>query len=89
MITPDNTYSITDLKRKTRKILNQLKETNEPIYVMDRSTPTAVMVEVKTYNELYTAYEDILDAQQIANTTKEDLNNALPFEDFFASIEDK
>ena len=79
MITPDNTYSITDLKRKTRKILNQLKETNEPIYVMDRSTPTAVMVEVRSYSKLIERIEDLEDMREMENV---DLNGAVPLEEY-------
>jgi len=79
MITKETTFSLTDLKRNTRKVINKAKESNLPLYIMDRSKPLGVFLNLEYYNNMAESLEDLIDIELIRNTPLDDLT---PLEDF-------
>lgn len=61
MLDPKNVLSVTELKRKTSKVLEQVRKTKEPVYIMSRSKPKAVLIDLEKYNSLEEALEDLED----------------------------
>ncbi|OGY26270.1 MAG: hypothetical protein A2Z24_02010 [Candidatus Woykebacteria bacterium RBG_16_44_10] len=61
MLDPKNVLSVTELKTKTSKVLEQVRKTKEPVYIMSRSKPKAVLIDLEKYNSLEEALEDLED----------------------------
>lgn len=59
-----NTVSITDLKQNTADVVKRVK-TGEPLVVMQRSEPAAVLVDPDYYELLEEALEDLEDLRDI------------------------
>ena len=66
-----NTVSITDLKQNTAKVVKKVKESGEPVMVLQRSEVAAVMVDPKYYQKLEQALEDLDDLQVIEDRKNE------------------
>lgn len=66
-----NTVSITDLKQNTASVIKKVKESGEPVVVLQRSEVAAVMVDPKYYQRLEQALEDIADLQAIEERKNE------------------
>ncbi len=45
----DDIHSVTDLKRKTREILNQVRETGRPVVLTVNGRADAVLMDVRTF----------------------------------------
>ncbi len=60
-----NTVSITDLKQNTANVVKKMKESGRPLVIMQRSEPTAVLVDPDYYQLLEEALEDIEDLRDI------------------------
>lgn len=67
MDTSMDTFSITDLRHKTLKILKQLNQ-KEIVYLFRRSKPEAALVSLNYLNALQEAYEDYLDILEYDRT---------------------
>ena len=68
MLDPKNVFSVTELKRKTSKVLEQVKKTKEPVYIISRSKPEAVVLDLEKYNsveEKLGDLEDILAVEEV------------------------
>jgi len=67
---PKDMYSLTDLRKKTKKIVDSVKDGDDPILLIDRSKPFAVIVKAQRYEELVSDYEDLLDAHTLLSFDK-------------------
>lgn len=56
MITLNNISSISDLRFKTKKVIN--KAAIAPVFLFNRSTPTSVIISFEKYQEMTDALED-------------------------------
>jgi len=61
MLDPKNAFSVTELKRKTSKVLEQVKKTKEPVYIISHSKPEAVVLDLEKYNAVEKTLEDLED----------------------------
>ena len=75
-----NTVSITDLKQKTAEVVKKVKTSGEPVVVMQRSEPAAVLIDPQYYKTLEEALEDIGDLKAIEERKNEP---TVPFDDYF------
>ena len=69
MYTQNNTYSITDLRQKTSKLLKDAEEKGF-IYVLHRSKVKAALVDVSYLAALQQSHEDYLDMLEYDQTIK-------------------
>lgn len=60
-----NTVSITDLKQNTADVVKKMKSSGQPVVVLQRSEPTAVLVDPNYYDMLERALEDLEDLRDI------------------------
>lgn len=67
MYTLNNTFSVTDLRQKTTKILKEIKETGFA-YVLNRSKTEAALVDIDYLTALQEAYEDQVDIKEFKKT---------------------
>lgn len=66
----NNVGTISDMRLNPKGLLEKVK--NHPIYMFYRSRPKAVLVSVKDYNRLLTAYDDYLLALKVEKYAGED-----------------
>lgn len=71
MLDPKNILSVTELKRKTSKVLEQVRKTKEPVYIMSRSKPKAAVVDIKILKVLEEALEDLEDIRAFEKAKNE------------------
>ncbi len=71
MLDPKNVLSVTELKRKTSKVLERVSKTKEPIYIMSRSKPKAVLLDLERYNHIEEALEDLEDILAVEEVRNE------------------
>ena len=64
MLTKDNTFSITDLRHNTNKVLSAADEYNY-IYLLKHSRKESAIVNVEFLEFLMQAYEDYLDLIEV------------------------
>lgn len=74
-----NTVSITDLKQNTADVVKKVKSSGEPILVMQRSEPAAVLVDPEYYEVLEEALEDLEDLRDIELRKNEP---KIPFDEY-------
>lgn len=67
MITPLNTFSVTDLRHKTNKVLKAAENTGV-VYLVRRSKTEAAVVNLDYLAALQEAYEDYLDTLEFDQT---------------------
>lgn len=60
-----NTVSITDLKQKTSEVVKRVKLSGQPVVVIQRSEPAAVLIDPDYYQVLERALEDLEDLKAI------------------------
>ena len=60
-----NTVSITDLKQNTADVVKKMKSSGQPVVVLQRSEPAAVLVDPDYYEILEEALEDLEDLRDI------------------------
>lgn len=60
-----NTVSITDLKQNTADVVKKMKSSGQPVVVLQRSEPAAVLVDPDYYEILEAALEDLEDLRDI------------------------
>ncbi len=65
------TTSITNLKQNIASIINGVKTTNEPVVILQRSEPAAVIVDPTYYRILEEALEEKEDLRAIADRKNE------------------
>ena len=58
MIYTTKTASITDLRQDATSLIEKLHEAEEPLFILQHSEVSAVMLDPKTYEELVLAYQD-------------------------------
>ncbi|KKQ24090.1 MAG: hypothetical protein US40_C0011G0005 [Candidatus Roizmanbacteria bacterium GW2011_GWC2_37_13] len=56
MITLNNISTISDLRFKTKKVIN--KANTSPVFLFNRSTPTSVIISFEKYQEMTDTLED-------------------------------
>lgn len=61
------TFSVTDLRHKTSKILKEIKEKGY-VYIIQRSKTAAAIVDINYLNALKEVYEDYLDILEFDKT---------------------
>jgi len=57
LLDPPNIAGISSLQRQAKKILNQAKKENKPIFVTERSNISAVILSINTYKSLLKKYK--------------------------------
>lgn len=82
MITKENTLSVSELRTKTAKILEQVDGAEEPLYVFRRSEPAAVVLDIDYYNLLERSREDFLDAQELLSVSEKEVKKATSWKEF-------
>lgn len=60
-----NTVSITDLKQNTADVVKRVKTTGKPVVIIQRSEPSAVLVDTDYFQILERALEDLEDLRDI------------------------
>lgn len=70
MSTYNDTYSVTDLRHNTTKVLNDALEKGY-VYLIKNSKREAAIVDPKYLDALQEAYEDYLDTLEFDKTAKE------------------
>lgn len=75
-----NTTSITDLKQNTASVIKKIRSSGNPILVMRRSQPAAVLLDPEYYKMLEEALEDMADIKTIEERKNEP---AVPFAKYF------
>jgi prevent-host-death family protein len=63
--------SITDLRQNAASVLKRVKKTGEPITILQRSQPKAVIVDHDYFKALEEAYMDLTDAREAERAKKE------------------
>lgn len=71
MLDPKNVLSVTELKTNTAKVLERVSKTKEPIYIMSRSKPKAVLLDLEKYNHIEEALEDLEDILAVEEVRNE------------------
>ena len=69
MYTLNNTFSVTDLRQKTTKVLKEVKDTGFA-YLLNRSKTQAALVDIDYLTALQEAYEDQVDTAEFDKTIK-------------------
>ena len=67
MYTLNNTFSVTDLRQKTTKVLKEVKDTGFA-YLLNRSKTEAALVDIDYLTALQEAYEDQIDIKEYKET---------------------
>ena len=65
MLTEQNTFSISDLRKNTLEVLEKVEEMDEPITIFLHSRPVAVMMSLKTYKKNQTRQSDLDHARYV------------------------
>lgn len=65
------TVSITDLKQKPASVIAKMRSSGTPVVIIQRSEPTAVLVDLEYYKALEEALEDLEDLKAIEERKKE------------------
>lgn len=60
-----NTVSITDLKQNTADVVKKMKSSGQPVVVLQRSEPTAVLIDPDYYEILEKSLEELEDLKVI------------------------
>ncbi len=79
-----NTYSVTDLRQKTSKILNEVSNYGS-VNIMQNSKPKAVVISPQYLFALQEAYEDYLDILEFDETIN---LKRTPFKKVFEKIKE-
>ena len=66
-----DTVSITNLKQNTTGVLKKVKSSGNPVVVINRSEPAAVLLDLNHYRILEKALEDIEDLRAIEDRKNE------------------
>lgn len=61
--TDKNISSISDIRENTLGVLEQVEKQSQPMIVMHRNSPRAVLLSVQRYNQLMGLLEDYLDEE--------------------------
>ena len=69
MNTLTTTFSVTDLRHKTNKVLREACEKSY-VYLLRRSKPEAAIVDINYLTALQEAYEDYLDTLEFDKTIR-------------------
>jgi len=88
MITQKQIHSITDLRFKTKKVLEKAKK--EPVFLFHRHTPKGVLLSFESYQEILSQLEDYFDSIKAERYEKEDKSKVewIPFSEIKKIIND-
>lgn len=70
--TPSNTKTVSDMRQDPIGLLKSVEKSQGPNYIFYRSTPKAVILNIKEYQELLEALEDYQDSLIAQQYEKED-----------------
>lgn len=59
--TTEDIKTVTDLRENTIALLNSIQKKKDPVIIMHRNIPKAVMLSIKKYNRLIEMIEDSMD----------------------------
>jgi PHD/YefM family antitoxin component YafN of YafNO toxin-antitoxin module len=62
MLTSSNLKTITDMRENAVKLLTQARKSSNPLYILHRSKPQAVLLSLTQYNKLREMAEDHMDS---------------------------
>lgn len=74
--TNKNISSISDIRENTLGVLNQVEKLSQPMIVMHRNSPRAVLLSVQRYNQLMGLLEDYLDEELAVELEKKAKNSS-------------
>jgi len=74
---------ISDLRRKTSRLLQHTDESDEPVYITQYGRPKAVLLGYQAYERLMAQLEDVADLAAIRERADE---QARPFTEFLQEI---
>lgn len=83
MIYTTKTASITDLRQQATTLVKKLHEDEEPLFILQHSEVSAVLLDPKTYEELVQAYQDQRDYElgvEALNNKKEKVYTTKQFQ---------
>ncbi|MEK9178409.1 MAG: hypothetical protein AAB801_01355 [Patescibacteria group bacterium] len=69
MYTSNNTFSVTDLRKKTVKVLKEAKNSGF-VHLVNRSKTEAALVDIDYLRALQEAYEDMMDIKEYEETIR-------------------
>ena len=75
-----NTASVTELKQNTAGILKRIRSFGDPVVILQRSKPAAVLMDPDYYRLLEEALEDLEDLRAIEERKNEP---SIPFDSYF------
>ncbi|KKS79013.1 MAG: hypothetical protein UV54_C0044G0002 [Candidatus Beckwithbacteria bacterium GW2011_GWA2_43_10] len=61
--TDQNISSISDIRENILGVLDQVQKLSQPMIVMHRNSPRAVLLSIQRYNQLMSLLEDYLDEE--------------------------
>jgi prevent-host-death family protein len=65
------TFSISDLRKNTASVINNVHDTQEPAVILQRSKPKAMIVDYEYYQALEESVLDLSDAREAEKAKKE------------------
>lgn len=80
MIYTTKTASITDLRQQATSLLQQVHEDQTPLFILQNSQVSAVLLDPKTFNELVEAYQDRKDYELAADALSKKKEKTFSFE---------
>jgi hypothetical protein len=88
MINQNQIHSITDLRFKTKKVLEKAKK--GPIFLFHRHTPKGVLLSFESYQEILSQLEDYFDSIKAERYEKEEKSKVkwIPFSEIKKMIND-
>lgn len=60
--TEENVRTITDMRERALKLLQEVRSVRGPLYIFHRSKPKAVLLDIKEYQKLRDWIEDYFDS---------------------------
>ncbi|MFA4814845.1 MAG: type II toxin-antitoxin system prevent-host-death family antitoxin [Candidatus Gracilibacteria bacterium] len=67
MLTQENTFTISDLRKNTLKVLAKMYKSDEPITIFSNSKPVAVLMSIVMYTELQQDADSTFDSEKYSN----------------------
>lgn len=65
-----NVKTITDMRERTLKLLEEVKKGRGPFYIFHRSKPKAVLINIDEYQKIHDLLEDYFDSLRAKNYEK-------------------
>lgn len=71
MLNINSIKNLSDLRTNPAKITALASELEGPVYILNRSKPVSVLLDIKLYQEMVERLEDALDSLEMKNFEKE------------------